>query len=136
MLTYKLLRGLIINTAKNFGVARVCFNRKGKRVRGTYNCVTNTLYLDLNQNKKELLNTFFHELGHHESVKSKRWLKYHHENLSAMSADKIFYVENKIDKIANKLWNKHVNTKTWGRYKYVYPKNQKKLLMKILLAKQ
>lgn len=135
ILTYKKLRKLIVDTAKQFGVSRVCFNNRGVHVRGTYNCISKVLYLDLKQDKKELLNTFFHELGHHQAVKNKKWLKYHEESLSAMTADKIFYVENKIDGIAKKLWNKYVDIKTWGRYKYFYPKIQKNIIMKTLFAK-
>lgn len=131
-LTNKELRSLIIETATNFGVKKVCFNRKGKDLRGSYNCHTGRLYLDLKQTKKELLVAFFHELGHHTAVENHRWLDYHFQSLSAMTAEKIFRVENRIDRIACKLWNKYVDRKIWGRYKYVYPKTQRRLFEKSL----
>lgn len=134
-LTHKQLRKLIIDVAKDFGVSRVCFNNRGIYVRGTYDCATKALYLDLKQDKKQLLNVFFHELGHHESVENNKWVNYHHTCLSKMSVNKIFYVENKIDGIAKKLWNKYVNANVWGKYKYIYSKAQKKNIVKILHRK-
>jgi hypothetical protein len=44
-----------------------------------------------------------------------------------------FNIENQIDKIASSLWNKYVNTKKWGRYKFSYPKSDKKYLTQWLM---
>ena len=128
--THKQLRQTIIKTSKRLGVNKVCFNKTGKKLRGSYDCINRHLYINLKQTKKDILITFFHELGHHMSIKRNRWIKYHHERLSAITPHKIFFMENKIDKIANKLWRKYVCFKTWGQYKFVYPKSQKRMLVK------
>ncbi len=126
------LRKLICKTAKRLGVNRVVFNKKGRKVRGTYNAFTKNLYIDSKQTKKEMLNTFFHELGHHKAVKANRWRKYHLCLVPSMNIETIFNIENKIDQIGRRLWNKYVNPKQWGRYKYVYPKSQKNNMIKQL----
>ena len=126
------LRKLICKAAKMFGVSRVVFNNKAKYVRGTYNCSTGVLFLDTKQEKTEMLGTFFHELGHHFAVKNKRWKAYHFDLVPSMKVDRIFNIENKVDGYAKKLWNKHVNSKQWGKYKYCYPKSQKTAIMNTL----
>lgn len=130
--TKKTLRTEICKAAKKLGVKQIVFSATGKRVLGTYNAFTKVLYLNTRQTKKSLLNTFFHEMGHHYAVKRNLWKTYHFCLLDEMPAIKIFDIENKIDRIANKLWNKHVNTKHWGKYKYVYPKNKMNELINLL----
>ena len=41
-----------------------------------------------------------------------------------MAADEVYRIENKIDEIGKQLWNKHVYSKQWGKYKYFYPKSE------------
>ena len=123
------LREIICETAKKFGVNKIIFNNKGKYVRGTYNPLNNNIYLNLKQTKKELLNAFFHELGHHFAVKNNRWKVYHFNLVPSMAVERIFRIENKIDRIAKKLWNKYVDLNQWGKYKYAYPKANKKQIM-------
>jgi hypothetical protein len=130
------LQSLICVTAKKFGVKKVCFNSKGKYVRGTYNAFNHVLYLDTKQTKKEMLNTFFHELGHHFAVKHNRWKTYHFNLVPSINFDRMFLIENRIDRSAKKLWNKYVDTKIWGRYKYVYLKTNKNYIMNILLQRK
>lgn len=128
------LRSLIYQTAKQFGVNKVTFNNNGKHVRGTYDAKTNNIYLDTKQTKSEMLCTFFHELGHHDAVKKNKWSKYHHCLIQLMSVNTIFDIENRIDKIGETLWNKHVNSKQWGKYKYAYPKSQKSYIIKNFIS--
>lgn len=123
------LRKIICLTAKTMGVKRVIFNDRGKYVSGTYNAFTGVLYLNLNGTKRHILNTFFHELGHHVSVKAKRFNGYHFNLIPYMNVERIFNIENKIDQAGKKLWNKYVSLKQWGKYKYAYPKSQKQKLM-------
>ena len=122
--------------AKKLKVKRVVFNNKGIKVKGTYNVVTGIVYIDLKQTNKEMLHTFFHELGHHTAVKKNKWNKYHHSPLSSMDSNVAFDIENKIDQIGKQLWNKYVDIKQWGKYKYSYLKSQKSSLIKNFISKQ
>lgn len=124
-ITLKQLRELICKFAKEKNVKKVIFNKQGKRVCGTYNATTNILYINLKQTKHKILCTFFHELAHHNAVQQKKWQNYHF-NLKHISKNTIYKIENKIDRIGNKLWNKHVYLKQWGKYKYFYPKSEEK----------
>lgn len=124
-LTRKELRSKIYKFAKECGVQIITFSNKGRKVKGTYNARTKSLYVDLKQTKTELLHTFFHELGHHFAVKNNKWKSYHYGVGYVMLQEKVFEIENKIDQIAEKLWYKHVDIKKWGRYKYTYLKSQK-----------
>lgn len=133
-LTKKQLRTLLCVFAKRKGVDRVSFNNKGKFVNGTYNALTKIMYVNTNQTKKEMLNTFFHEMGHHEAVKQNRWTNYHFNLMSNLTYEKVFYIENKIDKIGKKLWYKFVDIKQWGRYKYAYPKALKNNIIKHFIS--
>lgn len=128
-LNKKQLRELICETAKKFGVKRTTFNKKAKNVRGTYNAFTGVLYLSLNQTKKDLLNAFFHELGHHFAVKNNRWKVYHFNLVPMMTIERMFKIENRIDQTAKKLWNKYVDLNQWGKYNFAYPKSKKKQIM-------
>ena len=136
VLTHKQLRQAIIKISKRLGVNKISFNKTGKKLRGSYECVNRNIYINLKQTKKDILMTFFHELGHHMSIKRNRWVKYHHERLSAISPAKIFFMENKIDKVADELWRKYVCYKIWGRYKYAYPKSQKQSIIKLFSTGQ
>ena len=123
------LRRHVCKFAKSLGVSRVTFNKNGKYVAGTYNPETKSLYLCTKATKTELLRVFFHELGHHEAVKKNMWRTYHFNLVPAMTPEKIFSIENGIDQLGNKLWNKYVDVAKWGRYKYAYPKSKKRLLI-------
>ncbi len=121
-ITKRDLRKQICSMAKESGVKKVSFNNKAKYVMGTYNALNDVIYIDVKQNKRDMLLTFFHEMGHFTAVKKKKWLVYHFDpHTSLISHDEKFKIENKIDKIAKQLWNKHVDTKIWGKYKYGYP---------------
>lgn len=128
-LTKKQLRILFCTFAKKLGVQQVIFNNRGKYVCGTYNAETKRMYINTKQTKKEMLYTLFHELGHHEAVKKKRWIKYHFDLTLTITNEQIFQIENKIDQIGEKLWYKYVDTNAWGRYKYSYPKSQKHIIL-------
>jgi len=128
-LTKKELRKEICSLAKHLGVKRVTFNNKAKFVSGTFNAKNNVIFIYTELTKKDLLLTFFHELGHFTAVKDRKWLLYHSDAATPLiSGTTKFNIENKIDKIAKKLWNKYVNTKTWGKYKYGYPRMRKQEL--------
>ena len=132
-LTIEQLRQLICKAAKKFGVNRVIFNSRGKYILGSYNAFNKNLYLDTKQTKPEMLNVFFHELGHHFAVKRNRWNKYHFNLVPTINVDQMFDIENKIDKSASSLWYKYVDTKKWGKYKYIYLKTKRKIITNSLL---
>ena len=129
------LRQEISRVAKTFGVSVLTFNNKGKRIAGSYNAETKSMYLCTTATKKEILVVFFHELGHHVAVKQNKWMTYHMNRYSFMCPYKIFDIENSIDKIAEKLWNKHVDQRSWGKYTYSYPKKRRRELINSLNLK-
>jgi hypothetical protein len=135
-ITKKQLRKQICEFAKSLGVKRVVFSNKGIYVKGTYNAFNNIMYLDTNQTKLEMLHAFFHELGHHTAVLKHKWNEYHHCTVPSMRSSEIFKIENGIDKIGKALWNKHVNIKEWGKYKYSYPKAQKNNIINNFINKR
>lgn len=135
-LTRKQLRREVCIVAKSLGVNRVAFNDKAKFVCGSYNFRNKNIFIDTKQNKREMLNTFFHELAHHTAVKNRKWLPYHtNPSTPNLTALRKFNIENGIDKIARTLWNKYVDTKVWGKYKYGYPKTQKQYLVNNFFSK-
>jgi hypothetical protein len=75
--------------------------------------------------------TFFHEFAHHHAVIKNKWEDYHWDK-KQFTAKQSFDIENKIDRIAEKLWYKYVNIKEWGRYRYGYKKSEKKELVEWL----
>jgi hypothetical protein len=133
--TKQQLRKHICLFAKGAGVNRITFNRNGKTTMGTYNAVTKAMYLNTRQTKQDLLRTFFHELGHHIAVEQKKWINFHYGSYKKFSFDMIFAIENGVDKIAQKLWNKYVCVKKWGCYKYFYPKRYKTHIIEFFISK-
>ena len=132
-ITKKLLRQFICIIAKEHKVSRVSFNDQAKRVGGLYDFHKKSIFINNKQTKKSLLHVFFHELAHHEAVMNDIWTDYHAGNMEDISPMLQFNIENQIDKIASSLWNKYVNTKKWGRYKFSYPKSDKKYLTQWLM---
>lgn len=120
--TKKELRALICKFAKQAGVNKVIFSATGKRVSGTYHSYTKHMFICLKGTKQNMLRTFFHELAHHVAACQNKWKKYHFNLVSVMRKTEIFKIENRIDRIGEKLWYKNVDLKHWGRYKYFYPK--------------
>lgn len=122
-LTKKELRKSICEFAKARGVKRVCFNSRAKRVWGSYTAATKVIFLSNTATKTQMLKAFFHELGHHVTVESKRFLAYH--NGETTPATRVFFIENRVDRTAKRLWNAYVNVNKWGKYSYNYPKSLK-----------
>lgn len=118
--------------AKEASVRKVIINGNAEWVDGTYNALKNTIYIQAKQNKKNLLITFFHEMGHHTAVKNKQWLPYHRGSKKDITAEDAFMIENAVDKIAASLWRKYVDPKVWGRYTFCYPASRKRSLIKWL----
>lgn len=109
-------------------MSRVSFNDQAKKIGGLYDFEKRSIFINNKQTKKRLLSVFFHELAHHEAVLNDIWTDYHAGNMDDITPLHQFNIENQIDKIANSLWNKYVNTKKWGKYKFSYPKSDKKNL--------
>jgi len=114
--------------AKLQQVNRVICSKRAEFINGSYNAITNVIFLSTRLDCKPLLCTFFHELSHHVASKKRIWRNYHFD-LKAFTTDKIFLLENKIDKIAKRLWNEHVNLTEWGKYEYSYPVKDRKYLI-------
>ena len=130
-LTKSQLRNKICVFAKKLGVTKVIFNNRAKHISGSYNAFNRVMFLDLKLSKIKLLHTFFHELGHNQAVAKNKWARYHYNpTLKAIAYERLFYIENKIDLIGKTLWNKHVDSSKWGKYKYSYPKAQKNNILK------
>ena len=130
-ITKKSLRKQIIDFAKSKKVKGVYFNNKAKHIKGSYSPDDQTIFLSNKETKASMLRTFFHELSHHMAIKQKKWLTYHFDK-KELSSKKMFDAENGVDKIAKNLWNKYVDSRQWGKYKYSYPKMQKRALIKWL----
>lgn len=127
-LSKRQLRNLICEFAWEMGVRKVSFNKKAIDIAGSYNFEKRVIFLSNKQNRREILLTFFHELAHHvASTKKRKWLAYHMNAATPLITPAAkFAIENKIDKLAKKLWFKYVNTKAWGRYRYGYPRSNRK----------
>ena len=123
-LTKKALRKQIKDFALSRNVKCVVFNSKSKDLNGTYTTPSKVIFINNRQTKHSLLATFFHELAHHTAVE-RRWWKSFHYDLKLFTPEQTFFIENKIDKLAKKLWNAHVNMRHWGKYTYAYPKTRK-----------
>lgn len=128
-LTKKQLRKELIEFAAEQRVKKVVFNSKSKRLLGSYIASKKIIFLNNLQTKKSMLLTFFHELAHHHAVIHKKWRNFHYDK-KKFTAKQTFNIENKIDKIAKKLWNNYVDVKAWGKYKFVYPVSSKHVLVK------
>jgi hypothetical protein len=133
-LTKKQLRQQICLFARQIGVKKVIFNDKAKFVSGSFNAHTNVMFLSLNQPKRQMLHALFHELGHHEATQKNKWKKFHFGLYKNLSYDTLFKIENRIERLGKDLWNKYVNKKYWGNYKYFYLKSQKNAIINIIQA--
>lgn len=128
--TKKKLRETMCRLASDLGVKQMRFGHKSKQIDGSYNITKSCLYINGKLKKKRLILAFFHELSHHIASSQNKWLCYHKNAATPLlSPVKKFQIENKIDKLAQKLWFKYVNTKAWGFYKYGYPKIHKKYIV-------
>ncbi len=111
--------------ALEYKVNKIYFNNQSTRVDGSYNFSTSNIFINNKQQKLMMMFVFFHELAHHVAVQQKRWIGYHAGTDVNISPEMQFDIENKIDIIAKTLWIKHVDIKSWGSYKFRYPKSKK-----------
>lgn len=126
--TKKDLRKYMSIVAEEHNVKNISFNNQTSRLAGLYNSKTKGIFINNKQTKKLMMFAFFHELAHHVAVQRKHWIGYHKGQNNTIAPSKQFEIENKIDKIAKTLWNKYVNKKIWGNYKFIYPKSNKIVL--------
>jgi hypothetical protein len=123
-LTREELKNSIKCFAKSIGVKKVTYNNKAVYVEGSYNHKTRVIFLSSRLKKKNTLSTFFHELAHHVACKRGLWKKYHTQVVT--NPEYAFLVENRIDRLAKKLWSRYVDSSTWGRYYFTYKSAQKR----------
>jgi hypothetical protein len=128
--TKKELRKLACKLGYTYGVKKLRFSHKSKHIDGSYNYESRNIYVNGRLLKKRFLIAFFHELAHHvASVHQHKWLTYHNDASTPLLSPRAkFLIENKIDRLAKKLWFKYVNIKQWGHYSYGYPKVQQKYI--------
>lgn len=121
------LRRAICAFAKTQGIARIYFNSNGIDRAGSYRADTNCIWLNNNLSNYQLLVAFFHELGHAELAKNNLYLPYHLDAKTELYTIKQkFAIENIVEHIAKKLWNKYVNIKVYGQYTFYYTKKRMK----------
>lgn len=126
----KELRSLMCALAFSKGVNKIRFSRRAKYISGSYNYDNANIFVDSKQPRKNMLMTFFHELAHHVASSNNKWLLYHQNAATPrVSSMMKFKIENKIDRLAQKMWFKYVDTKVWGRYQFAYLKSQKKYII-------
>lgn len=135
-LTKKELRLLFCILAKEQGVSKVIFSKFGKDVGGSYSAHKKTIFIDTKETKVDSLRIMFHELAHHVATKRNLWKEYHFDLVNNLSWEEIFDIENGIDRLGEKLWNKYVDISQWGRYKYGYPKSRKKIIIETFISKR
>jgi Zn-dependent peptidase ImmA (M78 family) len=124
-LSKKQIRFLMSLVALEYKVNKIYFNNQSTRVDGSYNFSTSNIFINNKQQRLTMMFVFFHELAHHVAVQQKKWLAYHAGADVNISPEMQFDIENKVDIIAKTLWIKHVDIKSWGSYKFRYPKSKK-----------
>jgi hypothetical protein len=124
------LRKTMKELAYSKGVKRITYNKKAIYVDGTYCCRKKSMFIKLGLTKKNTLHTFFHELAHHVACHRGWWRNYHYNVVT--DSEKAFIVENRIDRLAKKLWSCYVDSKVWGRYHFTYTVSQKRTHIKNL----
>lgn len=121
----KQIRFLMSLIALEHNVNKIYFNSQSTRVDGSYNFDTGNIFINNKQQRIMMMFVFFHELAHHVAVQQKKWLGYHTGADRNISPERQFDIENRVDIIAKTLWTKYVDTKSWGGYKFRYPKSKK-----------
>jgi hypothetical protein len=124
------LRKNLKKLAQSVGVKRITYNKKAIYLVGSYSYVRKTMFLSLRQTKQETLITFFHELAHHVACTRGWWKSYHLNDVT--NSKKAFIIENHIDKLGQKLWNRYVDQKVWGKYKFAYAVSKRREQIKAL----
>jgi hypothetical protein len=79
--------------------------------------------LNKRASKREILHTFFHELGHLYCLRQGIWKSFHRNN--STPPQQTFRIENWIEQWARKEWSKEKMTREFGPYKFFYSKRNK-----------
>lgn len=83
--------------------------------------------LNNRNSKREMLHTFFHELGHLYCIRHGIWKQFHKSK--SISTKQIFRVENWVEQWAKKEWEREKMSKEFGRYKFFYSKRNQAACM-------
>jgi Zn-dependent peptidase ImmA (M78 family) len=86
-----------------------------------------TIYINKKSNKKDMAVTVYHELAHVYCIKNQMWPEFHSND--KISAKKVFFVENKIEWIAKRMWDQDGMRKYFGQFEFYYSKKNKKEAM-------
>jgi hypothetical protein len=86
-----------------------------------------TVHINTEANAKDIAITVFHELAHVHCIRNGMWKEFH--DGSFFSAKKIFFIENKVEWIAKKMWDDHNMRKYFGQFQFYYSKRNKKEAM-------
>lgn len=118
-LTIKLLR----HVCKNHNV-KVIFQNFSDDYFGKCDLDGKTIYINKKCSKKDMAVTAYHELAHVYCIINQMWPKFHSND--KISVKKIFFVENKIEWIAKRLWDQDGMRKYFGQFEFYYSKKNKK----------
>lgn len=87
-----------------------------------------TIHININANRKDIAVTVYHELAHAYCIRNKMWVEFHSNQ--DLSTKKIFFIENKIEWIAKKMWDQDGMRKYFGQFEFYYSKKNKKEALK------
>jgi hypothetical protein len=87
-----------------------------------------TIYVNKKNSRKDMAVTVYHELAHVYCIRNRMWPEFHSD--SKISVKKVFFVENKIEWIAKKMWDEDGMRKYFGQFEFYYSKRNKKEALK------
>jgi hypothetical protein len=87
-----------------------------------------TVYINKKSSKRDMAITVYHELAHVYCIRNQMWSQFHSDG--KISAKKIFFVENKIEWIAKRMWDLDGMRKHFGQFEFYYSKKNKKEALK------
>ena len=83
-----------------------------------------TIYVNKKSSKKDMAITVYHELAHVYCIRNQMWPEFHSNN--KISNKRVFFVENKVEWIAKRMWDQDGMRKYFGQFQFYYSKKNKK----------
>lgn len=121
--TFKFLRNIC-----NYYKVKVIFRHFKANCDGECYQDGKTISVNKNQPKKDIATTVYHELAHALCIREGRWLDFHLGE--DFPIEDSFYIENQVEWIAKKLWDKDGMRRFFGQFKFYYTKKDKKEVLK------
>lgn len=121
--------------ARSQNVGMIVTKRVPKTIDGYFLSRKGKIVIKSTLTKRALLLTFFHELAHSVAYNRGFWKDFHEGKWG--SVDNSYAIEQKIEQIAVKLWNKHIEQipggkKLWGKYEKTYNITDMKHIKEVL----